>query len=510
MPDAIYDGLILMLSNAWLIPLGIMTGIFVGAMPGLSASNSLAILIPVMIALQPEQGLILGVAVYAGAEMGNSFPAITLKIPGTAASAVTALEGFPLMQRGKGAMALGVCVCASTLGALVGGMAALLAAPALSAVALKFSPVEITIVILFGIAVIGMISAGGVLKGLMCGALGLLLATVGTDPIYGQFRGTLGLVDLFDGITVIAALVGLLGFSEAITYVENLRRSERDAVASAKSEVINLRGMMEGFGEVLRRPVEWIRSSLIGVVLGAIPGAGASVASFVAYQQSIAFSSGERRKEYGNGSINGLIAADSSNNAMVGGSLVPLLTLGIPGSASMAVLLVVMGYHGLSIGPTLFEREGEIAYAVLWSQFIGALFVLILGTALAYLAYYAGQIRIGIIVPIVSVFCMIGGFAKSGAYFDIGVMIFFGILGYFMKKHQYPTIALILGLILGGMFEANFFRGLMIGFNSPTIFFTRPIALVLWVLLLLTILVPPLLRLQRRKSSDDNDERFGI
>lgn len=506
MSDALYDGLFLMLSNIWLVPIGVMIGIFVGAMPGLSASNSLAILIPIMIALPPEQGLILGVAVYAGAEMGNSFPAITLKIPGTAASAVTALEGFPLMQRGKGAMALGVCVCASTLGALIGGSASLIAAPALSMVALKFSPVEITVVILFGIAVIAMISAGGLRKGLMCGTLGLLLATVGTDPIYGQFRGTMGLVDLFDGITVIAALVGLLGFSEAITYVENVHRGQRDATGQSTSEVINMRGMLEGFSEVLRRPAEWIRSSIIGVVLGAVPGAGASISSFVAYQQSIAFSSGKRRKEFGNGSVDGLIAADAANNSMVGGSLVPLLTLGIPGSASMAVLLVVMGYHGLSVGPTLFEREGEIAYAVLWSQFIGAIFILILGTLMAYLAYYAGQIRIGIIVPIVSVFCMIGGFAKSGAYFDIGVMIFFGILGYFMKKHEYPTIALILGMILGGMFEANFFRGLMIGFNSFSIFFTRPIALVLWALLVLTLAVPPLLRARHRKRHGEEGQ----
>lgn len=502
MPDALFEGFTLMLGQVWLVPIGVLIGICVGAMPGLSSSNSLAILLPVMIAMQPEQGLILGVSIYAGAEMGNSFPAITLRIPGTAASAVTAIEGYPLMKEGRGAMALGICIFASTVGALFGGLASLVAAPLIGRVALQFSPVEITVVILFGIAVIAMISAGGLRKGLMAGFLGLLLATVGTDPIYGQFRGTMGVVDLYDGITVIAVLVGLLGFSEAIGYVESLYDTDaRTEEENGSAAVLDIRGMLEGFREVISRPVEWIRSSVIGVILGAVPGAGASVAAFISYQQAMTFASEDRRKLFGKGSPEGLIAADAANNAMVGGSLVPLLTLGIPGSASMAVLLVLMGYHGLSVGPTLFVRDGQIAYAVLWSQFVGAFFILTLGTLMAYVAYYAGQIRVSIIVPIISVFCMIGGFAKTGALFDIGVMIFFGILGYFMKKHKYPTVALLLGLILGGLFEAGFFRGLLMGFNSPLIFFQRPIAIILWVLLFLTLTVPPLMRRVRRRKA---------
>lgn len=496
-----------MLGHVWLVPIGVLVGICVGAMPGLTASNSLAILIPLMIAMPPEQGLILGVALYSGAEMGNSFPAITLRIPGTASSAVTAIEGFPLMQRGQGAMALGICIMASTLGALFGSLASIISAPLISKVALQFSPVEITVVILFGIAVIAMVSAGGLLKGLMAGFLGLLLATVGTDPVYGQFRGTLGIVDLYDGITVIAALVGLLGFSEALIYVERIAQtnagdSAEDGTPDAVREVLNLKGMAEGFMLVIRKPVEWIRSSVIGTILGAVPGAGASIAAFIAYQQSMTFADAEEKKRFGNGSTHGLIAADAANNAMVGGSLVPLLTLGIPGSASMAVLLVVMGYHGLSVGPTLFAREGEIAYAVLWSQFVGAIFVLILGTLLAYVAFYAGKVRVSIIVPIISIFCMIGGFAKTDAVFDMWVMLFFGVLGYFMKKNGYPAVALLLGLILGALFEAGFFRGLLMGFNSPLIFIQRPIAQILWALLILTLLAPPIVRTLLRKKAD--------
>lgn len=500
MSDFMIDGLFLMLGNLWLVPIGVMLGICVGAMPGLSASNSLAILLPVMVVLPPEQGLVLGVCIYAGAEMGNSFPAITLRIPGTAASAVTTIEGYPMMMRGEGARAIGICIMASTIGAIIGGLGALFAAPLIASMALSFSPVEICIIVIFGLAVIALISTGGLIKGLMCGMLGLLLATIGTDPVFGQFRGTFGIISLYDGLTVISVLVGLLGFSEVLRYAEDLG-AKAETSSSDNKNVLALRGIMQGAKETLKRPVELIRSSLIGLGIGAVPGAGASVAAFVAYQQSMSFASGKKREEYGKGSIDGLIAADSANNAVVGGSLVPLLTLGVPGSASMAVLLVVMGYHGLSVGPRLFELNGDIAYAVLWSQFAAAFFILVLGTLLGFVAYHAARVQMGIIIPIISVFCMLGGFAKSQAIFDIGVMVFFGCVGYVMKKYNYPVIALLLGVVLGGLFEGSFFRGLRMGFDSPAIFFERPIAQVLWGLLVVTLLVPPIARyvLNRKK-----------
>jgi len=268
-------------------------------------------------------------------------------------------------------------------------------------------------------------------------------------------------------------------------------------------KVVGIKGILDGFKDVITRPIEWLRASIIGLIIGAIPGAGGSVASFVAYQQSVSFAPPKIRDLFGKGRPEGLIAADASNNAMVGGSLIPLLTLGLPGSGSMAVLMVVMGYHGLYLGPRLFSLNGDIAYTVLWSQFVAAFMILIIGTILAFFAYRVSFININIIVPIVAIFTLIGGFAPRQFVFDMALVIIFGVLGYLMKKYKYPPIAMLLGIILGPLFEANLFRGLKMGFGSPIVFFNRPLALVLWSLLILTMVAPLIIRhYSNRKSME--------
>jgi len=382
-------------------------------------------------------------------------------------------------------MALGVCVFASALGAVVGGVISIAFIPVLADFALKFSPVEITIVILFGIVIIGQISAGGIYKGLLSGFFGLLVATTGADPMWGQFRGTFGLKYLIDGMPVVPSLVGLLAFSELLIQIE-----EKDVIVESIKQKVSIKGITSGFKEVIIRPVEVLRSSLIGTFIGIIPGAGGSVAAPVAYQQSMAFSSPEDKKKFGKGSINGLIAADASNNGMVGGSLIPLLTLAIPGCSTGAVLLVALGYHGLVMGPELFEINGVLVYSVLWSQFAAAIFIVITGTLLAYLAARVVNIRMSILVPVVSIFTYLGGFAPRELVFDIGIMVAMGVLGYFMKKYDYVPLAFLLGIVLGSKFEANLFRGLRMGLGTPVKFFQSPIAITLWILLILTILYP--------------------
>ncbi|MDF1594423.1 MAG: tripartite tricarboxylate transporter permease, partial [Desulfobacterales bacterium] len=264
----------------------------------------------------------------------------------------------------------------------------------------------------------------------------------------------------------------------------------KDVVAESLQQKVTLKGIMQGFKETIKRPVEVIRSSLIGVVIGIIPGAGGSVAAPVAYQQSITFSSIKEKEKFGKGSINGLIAADASNNGMVGGSLVPLLTLGIPGCSTGAVLLVALSYHGLVMGPELFALNGELVYAVLWSQFTAAFFIAITGVFLAYLAVRVVNVKMSILIPVVSVLTFIGAFAPNELVFDMGVMVAMGILGYFMKKYNYVPLAFLLGLVLGTQFEANLFRGLRMGLGTPIRFFVSPVAITLWILLLLTVLYP--------------------
>ena len=505
------EGLHLFLANVWVVPLGVLLGMFVGGMPGLTSSGTLAMLLPILMALPPEIALMLGVSMYAGAEMGNSFPSVMLNIPGTPAGAVTCFDGYPMMLRGEAARALGICIMASTIGALAGGAAAITLAPTIALVALRFGPAEICIVILFGLAVIAQLSAGGVARGLLAGFFGLLLATTGTDPTYGQFRGTFDIVYLFDRIPVVAVLIGLLGFSEVLIHAERgFARLVESGPGAGRGDggnpaaKLGWRGIAQGFRDTVRRPVEWIRASAIGVGIGAMPGAGGSVATFVAYQQSVAFAPPERKKRYGQGAHEGLIAADASNNSMVGGALVPLLTLGIPGSGSMAVLLVVMSYHGLYVGPRLFTFSGDVAYAVLWSQFLAAAFVLVIGTALAWFAWRTALVRLAYIVPIVSVFCLLGGFARNGYVFDMGVMVVFGVLGYVMKKHRYPVVAMLLGVILGPLFEENFMRSWRMGFGEFDVFWGSPIALVLWGLFAVTFVGPPGVRLARRLFARPN------
>ncbi len=500
MSDVLIEGFNLMLVNVWIVPIGVLIGMFVGAMPGLTSSGALAMMLPILIALSPEQGLTLGISVYAGAEMGNSFPSVMLNIPGTAGGAVTAFDGYPLMRKGLAARALGICIMASTIGALLGATASLLLAGPISTIALKFGPAEICIVILFGLTVIAQVSGSGLAKGLLAGLLGMLLATTGTDPTFGQLRGTFDIVYLFDKLPIVAALVGLLGFSEVLIHAHRGTSSLLSSDAEVPEADVGIRGILTGFVDTLKRPMELLRSAAIGLGIGAMPGAGASVATFVAYQQSVAFAPPERKEEYGKGSFNGLISADCTNNAVVGGALVPLLTLAIPGSGSMAVLLVVMIYHGMYIGPRLFEFSADIAYAVLWSQFAAAFCVLVIGTVLAYFAHRVALLNLKIIIPVISVFCLLGGYAKNAYIFDMGLMVGFGCLGYIMKKHDYPVVAMLLGIILGKMFETNLMRAWRIGFGDIEFFFQSTIAQVLWVLFFLTFIAPPLIRWIKRKK----------
>ena len=494
MPDIVLQGFQLFLGNIWIVPIGVMIGMLVGGMPGLTSSGTLAMLLPVLISIPPDLGLMLGVSLYAGAEMGNSFPSVMLNIPGTPGGAVTCFDGYPLMKQGKAAWALGICIMASVVGALIGGMASLSLAPEIAKVALSFGPAEICIVILFGLAIISQLSSGGMAKGLMAGLLGLVLATTGTDPTFGQFRGTFGIVQLFDRLPVIAALVGLLGFSEVLLYVEKGSARLLPPGTKLPEGQVGLAGIFQGYKDTFRYPWDLLRGGVIGVFIGAMPGAGASVATFVAYQQSLSFASPEDKALFGKGSPKGLIAADCTNNAVVGGALVPLLTLGIPGSGSMAVLLVVMTYHGVYVGPRLFQFAGDLAYAVLLSQFFAAFCVLVIGTFLAFFAYRVALVNLRMMIPIISVFCLLGGFARNNFLFDMGLMLAFGCLGYVMKRYRYPVVATLLGIILGRLFEREFMRAWRIGFDTPELFFKSSIAQVLWVIFFVTFAAPPLVR----------------
>ena len=274
MPEALLEGFQLLLSNLWLVPVGVLAGMFYGAMPGLTSSGTLAMLLPILIVISPEKGLILGVSMYAGAEMGNSFPSVMMNIPGTPAGAVTAFDGYPMMQKGEASRALGICILASTLGAMMAGIAALIFAPSIAEIALKFGPPEISIVIIFGLAVIAQLSAGGFVKGLLSGFVGLSLATTGTDPTFGQFRGTFGMTFLFDKLPIVAVLIGLLGLSEALFHAQSgattLLRKEGGKAQVSAAHI--WQGLKIGFRDVLARQAVGIAGSIPSFVVRASDG----------------------------------------------------------------------------------------------------------------------------------------------------------------------------------------------------------------------------------------------
>ncbi|MDR0622243.1 MAG: tripartite tricarboxylate transporter permease [Deltaproteobacteria bacterium] len=484
-----------MLAHWWVTLAGVVAGILIGATPGLTSSNCTAIMLPFILALRPVTGVIFVISLHAGSQVGNSFPAILLNIPGTPSAAVTTIEGHALARLGQASRALGVCVFGSVFGGIFGGLASIMLIPWLAPVALRFSPVELTVIILFGIVVIGPISRGSLIKGLVSGLFGLLVSTSGPDPMWGRFRGTFGLVELYDGVPLVPALVGLMAFSELISLVFKGQTDRPTALQS-----ITMKEILKGGLDVIKRPIESFRSSIIGLIVGIIPGAGGSVASALAYQQAAVFATKKEAPKFGKGSVNGLLAADASNNAMIGGALITLFLLAIPGSSTDAVLLVALTYHGLVMGPEFFHMNGDLAWAALSSQFAAAFFCGLCGVLLAYVMGRMVNVKLIILIPFISVLTFIGGFASMGLTFGIYVMLVCGLLGYYMKKHGYVPLAFLMGLVLGGQLEANFFRGYRMGHRSFSIFFESPIALTVWGLMLITLLSPLLRSLFAKRA----------
>ena len=335
----------------WVIIPTIFLGLIVGGIPGFSAANTIIILMPLTLAMTLQTGLIFMVTLYCSSRMGAGIPAILVNIPGTAGAAATPLDGYPMAKQGKGQQALAISFVSSSIGGLLTTIIALATMPILARVGFYMHSVEMIVVMLFGISLIASIASKDMLKGLIAGFLGLMIGSIGTDVVYATPRATFGFLELYDGVPLIPALVGLFAVSEAFIIIE------KKVIVARGGEVAsgNWDSTFEGIRMALSRWWHIIWTSIIGLVIGVIPGAGASIASFVAYQQSRSFS--KTPELYGTGHPEGLIAPESANNGVTSGTLVPLLVLGIPGGATAAIMLVVMQFHGVSFGPSLFENQ---------------------------------------------------------------------------------------------------------------------------------------------------------
>jgi putative tricarboxylic transport membrane protein len=489
----------------WVILPAIFLGLVVGAIPGFSAANTIIILLPLTLAMDPEIGLVFMVALYASSRMGAGIPAILVNIPGTAGAAATPLDGYPMTKQGRGQQALAISFVSSVFGGLLATVLTLLAMPWLSQVAFYLHSVEMIVVMLFGISLIATIAARDTLKGLIAGFFGLMIGYIGADVVYETPRGTFGFLELYDKVPLIPALVGLFAVSEAFAVIENQSiLSERGKEAMQKAGWAET---MEGVRIALSKWWHIIWTSFIGLVIGVVPGAGAAIAAFVAYQQSRTYS--KTPELYGTGHVEGLVAPESANNGVTSGTLVPLLVIGIPGGATAAIMLVVLQYHGVTMGPDLFMENPELAYGPFAAMAV-TYFIMIF--TIAPLARYMSRITVvstTYMSPIIISFTLVGAFVPRQYMFDMYLALVFGVIGYVARKTGYHTAAILIGVILGPLLETYFLRALKMSEGDLMVIFSSTLGNVLWVALAASLLLPYLIQRRRNLRRGQEAEAGG-
>jgi len=471
--------------------IGFFLGFFVGAIPGFNDANIMAILLPFTLLMEPVVAIVCMAAIYSGAQAAGAIPAILMNIPGTPGNAATTLEGYALSKSGRSGYALGLSLGASSWGALLGATMTFFLAPVLGMFALRFGPAEMLMVALLGLTVVSTLAAGDMKKGLLVVGFGLLISLIGADSMTAFPRGTYGIPYLYDGMPLIPVLLGLFGFSELLLLLGRKTISNKgDAPNDGLKEILS--GMKESFSQ----KINIIRSSIVGFFVGVIPGAGATIGSFLAYGQARQWSRTPDR--FGSGHPEGLVATDSANNSTATGAMVPMLTLGLPGSASTLIMLAALVLHGVRPGPQFFNNFQVDAYTILFSLFLASALIAILGVALCRVAQRVVFIPTAILVPIVAVLVFTGAFAWRFLAFDILLMIIFGLIGVILRARDYPVPALMLAIILGPMLEANFLRATRIGGVESLV--AGPINQVMIVLIIASLAAPTIIAWSKQRK----------
>ena len=486
----------------WVIVPSILLGLIVGAIPGFSAANTIIILLPLTLAMDPEIGMIFMVALYASSRLGAGIPAILVNIPGTAGAAATPLDGYPMTKQGRGQQALAISFVCSTFGGLLTTIIALLAMPWLSQVAYQLHSVEMIVVMIFGISLIASIAARDTLKGLIAGFFGLMIGYIGADVVYETPRGTFGFLELYDGVPLIPALVGLFAISEAFSVIEaESILSEHGRYLMRKSGWAET---LEGVRLAFSRWWHIIWTSIIGLIIGVVPGAGAAIAAFVAYQQSRTFS--KTPEKYGTGHLEGLIAPESANNGVTSGTLIPLLVIGVPGGATAAIMAVVLQYHGVTVGPDLFLTQPNLAYGPFTTMAVTyAMMILIILPLARYMSRIA-VVSTVYMAPIIISFTLVGSFVPRGYVFDMYLALAFGVIGYIARKTGYHVAAILIGVILGPLLEQYFQRALRIAEGDLMVIFSSKLGNVMWVFMLISLVLPFVLDWWRRRQKEHQAE----
>lgn len=459
---------------------GVLLGLFFGALPGVGPAVAVAVLAPLTLHWSAADALVFLGVLYPAAVYGGSISAVLFDVPGHGGSAATALDGFPMCRRGEGAVALGISVTASFVGGMVGVAALVLFSPGLARFALRFGPAENFALAMLGLSVIAVVIRGSTVKGLLAAALGLLCSTVGYDVITGHVRYTFGSLYLQDGIPFVQALIGLFAIAQVIQLSITGHTLSRPGELGGR--------LLDGFWATFRYPWALLRSSLIGTVVGALPGAGMVTASFLSYAEAVRAS--KQPESFGKGQPEGVVAAEAANNAAIVAALIPTLTLGIPGGAGVAVFLGVLIMHGITPGPLAFvQSRGEMSALFLGLILANGL-ILAAGLLLARQFARAALTPNHVIVPSILVLSLFGSYGLRGSIEDVLLSVAFGFLGYAMKRTGYPAVPFILGLILGPVAEQGLQRALLISGGSPAILFASGISRAMWLLLVAAFLAP--------------------
>lgn len=453
---------------------GVIAGIIGGGLPGISPSMTIALLLPISLYLPTPVAIGLMMGAYQGAMFGGSISAILINTPGTASAAATTIDGYQMALKGQSGKALKMALYASCSGGVIGTIILLAMAKPLSTIALKFGPPEYFGLMLLSLALIAGISGKSLLKGLASACIGLLLATVGMDPIYGTRRFTFRNINLSDGIQTLSVFIGVFALTELLTQL-----SQGRAALYKKADPLAVMDNKLSFKEYWGQRVNIIKSSIIGALIGVLPGIGGSTACFVSYAEAQRRS--KHPEKFGTGVLEGVAAPEAANNAVAGGALVPLLTLGIPGDVVTAILVGALITHGIKPGPLLFIEDIGSVYTVYIAMFLAVIALLFVGQLGIPVFAKIVKLRKATLLPMILIICVVGTYASRGNLFDVALMILFGAVGFTMNKNKFPIPPLIIAFVIGSQLETSLRQSLILSDYNISIFFTRPISLVLMI-----------------------------
>ena len=467
-----------------LIVLATLGGILVGALPGLNATNGVALLLPFTITMEPIAAIAVLTTIYCAATFAGAITAILINTPGTSASATTCLDGYPLAQRGEAGRALGMAAVSSTIGGIISVLCLMAAAPLLAGAAYKFAPPEYFALTVFGLSMLASIGEESSIKSIMSGAFGVLLATVGIDLLTTVERFTFGMNELTEGIGFVPVMIGVFGIAELLTQAGQL---------GIVRERITLRAIqLPSKADYQKTWKAILRSSGIGTFIGILPAEGATIASMIGYNEAKRWS--KTPEEFGRGSIEGIAGSEAANNSATGGAMVPTLALGIPGSPTAAVILAGLMVHGLRPGPTMFTEQSTFVFAIFWSMLLVNVLFFFVGLYGARIFARATLIPLTILWPMVFLFSMVGAYALDQSMIDVWIALIFGVIGYLMKRYGFSVVSLAIGLILGGMLEKRLGQSMVMLDEQWWLIATRPLSLLFLVLTVLALAGPFLLR----------------